>query len=178
MGTATLNYVCGCVKLPVCDIKLSFGFLLLIQSTVNLFPRHTVSRDWLWFCGVCAFLLWSFCFAFVGSSNQGWVRVSCELECLIKAFVLPHTMSLSSLIHSLAMCQISDPLIDNHTFVCCQLGKLIPPPSDPSTTHHANHVQTGSQIPELFFNCYDNRAKILTISLCLHLLPLAYVPCL
>lgn len=68
-------------------------------------------------------------------------------------------MSLSSLIHSLAMCQISDPLIDNHAFVCCQLGKLIPPPSDPSTTQHANHVQTGSQIPELFFNCYDNRAK-------------------
>lgn len=42
MGTATLNYVCGCVKLPVCHIKLSFGFLLLIQSTVNLFPRHTL----------------------------------------------------------------------------------------------------------------------------------------
>lgn len=120
--------------------------------------HHSVYTDTRHFYGnsVVSLLSWFFLFG---------VRVSWESECLIKSFVFSHTMSLSSLTHCLALHQISDPLIDNHTFVFCHLVKFqslcrSPRPTPPHR-HHSPiyHVQTSSQMLYLVMACCHNRAK-------------------
>lgn len=95
------------------------------------------------------------------SPSQGWVSASCESERLIQSFVFSRTMSLSCLTHCLALLQISDPLIDNHTFVLCYLGKfqsLYPPP--PLHCSALHHVQTRSQRSDLVMARCENRLPV------------------
>lgn len=121
------------IKVDVSTLICACDFCFNLSFKVRLIVFLTLIHSLL-LCLLCVCLtsLVSLCllFFFIFSSAGGRARVPWSL-------LFPLTMSLSSLTHSLAQHQISDPLIDNPAFVFHRLGKFqstlkppLPPPPE------------------------------------------------